>query len=163
MNYNTNLIEEPTLDHLKNYAPFFFKSLQEFLEYNFNILDLDKIYDSYGLSELTEQYGYARELDGTRYDIVIKIVDKPEKFNFQVLNNVNELQSQNCILTFINNTIKMIKYSISGIGKITSIDFPNVTVDGDINLSLDGTEIEKYINININIGNSKAKTYIVDK
>lgn len=165
MNYNTTVIEEPNLDHLKNYAPFFFQTLKEYIDYNFDIIDLDRIYSTYDIETITEQYGYSRELDGTRYDILFKIIDSPEKFNFNILNNVNENQSQNCILTFINNSIKMIKYMIFDICIKNKIELPSIELDGDLNISLThkGKKLEKYINININIGNSSARTYIVDK
>lgn len=163
MNYNTNVIQNPSIDDVKNYSPFLYKSVQDYIEYNYDIT-LDDLFKQYGLGELKEQYGYSRELDGTRYDVNVKILDKLETFNFNVLNNIKESISQNCILTFINNSLTVIKLMVKEIGSHYNIEFPELIIDSNINIYFanNGTKThEKYINININIGSSSANTQFI--
>lgn len=80
MNYNTNVINHVSIDDIKNYAPFLFNSVQEYVELNYDII-LDDLYKKYNITSLSEQYGYAREFNGTRFDINIKVLDSVTDFN----------------------------------------------------------------------------------
>ena len=164
MNYNTNVINHVSIDDIKNYAPFLFTSVQEYVELNYDII-LGDLYKKYNITSLSEQYGYAREFNGTRFDINIKVLDSVTDFQFNILNNIKDADTQNCILTFINNSIIIIKSIITEIGIHYNIDFPELIIDANLNISFKNTvnkKHEKYINVSINIGNQSARTHIVD-
>lgn len=164
MNYNTNVITNITINDIKNYSPFLFNVVQEYIEYNYDIV-LDDLYKKYELTTLTEQYGYAREFNGTRFDVNIRLNDSLEEFQFNILNNIKDQYTQNCFLTFINNSILVIKTIIAEIGSYYKIVFPELIVDSNINIYFkdsDKKKHEKYINISLNIGNQSARTHIVD-
>lgn len=162
---NTPFNEETmTDDNMKSLLIFIYEPIVPFIDH---YLDVDvSEYLKLFLPEGYTHVAYSRELDGEKYDIIIKNYKETNTFNHDILKSIPEDMCRHLLLCYISSTIATIKYIFKKICVKENIDYKElekkIKIDDNLNVYIEDNSKESFfININIFNGTKHSKTVLL--